>query len=199
LIQSRKGEQLMKKFTLLSFVLVAALLLVGTVGYAYAQTSDPNTAAETATCPMGGPGAGSFGGMMRGRGMMGEGFGRGMMGEGFGRGMMGSGPLAGQQGAMHEYFQAALAGKLGLTAEQLAERIEAGESAWLIAEAQGLTLAEYRQMLTEAHIEGLAQAVEDGVLTQAQADQMQSHMQSRFERGFGPGSGMGRGFRGGNN
>jgi hypothetical protein len=171
----------MKKMLLVSAVLLM-VLAIGTVGYAYAQApEDPGTAAEAQTCPMHGRGPGQFGGMMgnmRGRSMMGQGY--------------------AAAGALHEYIQTALAGKLGLTAEELSERISAGESAWLIAEGQGMTLQGYREMMTEAHAEALAAAVADEVITQEQADLMQEHMQSRGERGFGPGSGKGKGgFRGG--
>jgi hypothetical protein len=167
----------MKKFLFVGAVLLLALT-IGTVGYAFAQTPDtPDPATETPTCPMHGSGFGRMGGM-RGRGMMGE-------------------VLAVRQ-AIHDYVQPILAGKLGLTPEELSTRIGDGESVWLIAEAQGMTLQSYREMMTEVHTEALAAAVDDGALTQEQADLIREHMQNRWEKGFGPGSGMGKGgFRGG--
>jgi hypothetical protein len=172
----------MKKYLFLSVVLVTALAMAGVVGLAYAQTAEPETPSETTTCPrvgavpFGGPG--QAGGMLRGRGMSGMGF--------------------GTMGSLHEYFNAAAAYQLGLTAEQLAEQLAGGETIRLIAEAQGMTLAQYREMINKAHAEGLANAVADEVLTQQQADQMLERMQSRAEKGFGLGTGRGKsGFHGG--
>jgi hypothetical protein len=174
----------MKKMLLFGIVLTAVLAAVSVAGYAYAQTPDTEAPADASTaCPMGGSGLGQFGSMMRGFGMRAQGF-----------GARGEGSVL--MGALHDYKQAAFADALGLTAEQLADRIETGETVWSIAEAQGMTLAEFRQLHLDAHAEALAAAVADGAITQEQADQMQQHMQSRGGWGMGMHGGMGGG-RGG--
>jgi hypothetical protein len=104
---------------------------------------------------------------------------------------------------MHDYVFSALAEGLGLTPEELEARHEAGERLWDIAQDQGLTAEELRDLMLEAREGALEQAVSDGVLTQEQADWMLDHMGPRFAEGYGPGSGHcdgsgphGPGFRG---
>jgi hypothetical protein len=145
------------------FVIVGVLVLsflFGAAGFAYAQTQNP----QDETVPFGTP---------RGRGMMG----------GFGQGMMGSG----EYGPMHEYMEQALAAKLGLTEEEIEDKLAAGESMWSIAQAQGLTDDEVTALMLTARDEALKAAVAAGTLTQEQADWMAQHMQQM--RGFGAGAG----------
>lgn len=88
---------------------------------------------------------------------------------GFGRGMM----MGGNQ-PMHEYMEEAVAEKLGISEEDLEAQYAQGLTMWQIAEAQGLTTDEITTLLTEARSEALAQMVADGVITQEQADWMES-------------------------
>jgi hypothetical protein len=113
--------------------------------------------AQTPTPPNGYPG------MMGGRG-----------------GMMGA---YGSHGLMHEYMVKALAEKLGLNVDDLQGRIDAGENMWAIARSEGLTEAEISTLMSEAHDQALAEAVAAGVITQEQADWMDSHMEQMFSSG----------------
>ncbi|RLD09924.1 MAG: hypothetical protein DRI56_03370, partial [Chloroflexota bacterium] len=60
---------------------------------------------------------------------------------------------------------------------------------WTLAEAQGLTQEEFQAKMTEARENALQQAVEDGLISQEQADQMRS----RWENARGSKRGPGRG------
>jgi hypothetical protein len=71
------------------------------------------------------------------------GFGPGMMG-GYGRGMWNR--AAGQFGPMHEYMEQAWAKALGLTEEELEQRLEAGETMWQIAEDLGFSQEEFADL-----------------------------------------------------
>ena len=149
----------MKKVIL---VIVGALVLFavfGAVGFAYAQTQTP---------PQGVPSG------------VGPGF--GMMGR-FGQGMMGGGGY----GPMHEYMEQALAEKLGLTEEEIEDKLAAGETMWSIAQAQGLSEEEISTLMLSARDEALKAAVAAGDLTQERADWMSQHMQQMG--GFGMGAG----------
>ena len=118
-------------------------------------------------------------------------------GQGYGRwggqGMMGG---FAQTGPMHEYMQTALAKALGLTVEELEERYASGETFLQIAEAQGYTVEEARQMMLDARSSALDAMVKDGVITQAQADWMKSRTSRMFGGGTWPGRGgcMGGGY-----
>jgi hypothetical protein len=155
-------------------VLVAGLVL-GVVGYAYAQTQPQAT--PSADQPQGLFG----GGMMRG------GRGGGMMGR-QGRG----------EGAMDTYIQEAWAKALGVSVEDLTTRLNNGEALWQIAAEKGFdTTQELVDLNTQVHKDALAAAVAAGVLTQAQADAITQRMQldaddagGRFGMGFGRGMGL---------
>jgi len=152
------------------FVLAAVLTLVlalGAAGYAYAQTLTPPQ-------PYGGMMSGNEYGHMNG--MM-----NGQPGNG---GMMGgpvdghlSGMMNGTYGPMHEYMVNTLAEALGLTPEELQSRIDAGETMWDVALAQGLSEEEISILMQSAHNLAIEKAVADGVITQEQADWMNNHMQ----------------------
>lgn len=169
----------MKNVILIGMAVVVALAALGIAGvaYAYAQTPTP--------VPGFGPGGMMGGG--RGRGGMG---GPGMGGPGMGgRGMMGGYGQTGQSGPMHEYMEAAMAEALGMDQEDLEAELDAGKTMWQVAEAKGFTLEQFQTLMLDARKAALAKMVEEGVITQAQADFMLSRMQS----GFGGGMGGGRG------
>ena len=76
----------------------------------------------------------------------------------------------GQDGPLETYKAAAAADILGLTVEELQAAREDGTRLPELIEAAGLTEDEFKAAMEEAQPEILAQAVEDGVLTQEQAD-----------------------------
>lgn len=120
----------------------------------------------------------------------GYGPGPGMAGDGraMRRGMLGN--L--QPGWMHTAMLDAFAEALNLDRAVLEARLAAGETMRDIALAEGLTLDEFFAVQAEARTAALAQAVEDGALTQAQADFLAAHMAQRQRlsgRGSPPGQG----------
>ncbi len=84
---------------------------------------------------------------------------------GFAGGMDGSGPLA-------DYLHAAMAEALGLSVEDLQDRIDAGDTAWDIVAEQGLTTEEFQALMTTARQTAIDQALADGVITAEQAERM---------------------------
>ena len=153
----------MKKVIWIGVIVGVLLIGLGVVGMAYAQTQNPPQPQTPAT--------GAYD--QNYPGMMGRG-GRGMMGGRFAQGQAGFGP-------MHEYMVAALAEKLGLTVDELNAKIANGERPYDIAVAQGLTTEEIQVIIEEAHDEALKAAVAAGVLTQEQADWMDSHMEQMWQ------------------
>jgi predicted DNA-binding protein (UPF0251 family) len=95
---------------------------------------------------------------------------------------------------------------LGLTEDELRARLADGKSLKQIAEAEGKSVDGLKKALTAAMKEKLAQAVEDGDLTQAQADDILAKYTDSLDdviaatfqrrgfgyRGFGPGRDMER-------
>lgn len=99
--------------------------------------------------------------------------GQGRMG-GRGAGMMGQAYAGTQDGPMHDLMIEAWAGKLGLGVDELNERIADGETLYDIALSTGMTAEEFQAARVEIHAEVLEQAVAQGLITQEQADWMQS-------------------------
>ena len=96
-----------------------------------------------------------------------------------------------------------LAEVLDMTPEEIRVELEAGKTIAEIAAEQGVELAELVGALIAPREEALAQAVDNGRLTQEQADWLLEHMREGLEWrlsnnlfGFG-GFGMGGGHRGG--
>jgi len=73
---------------------------------------------------------------------------------------------------MHEYMEEAWAKTLGLSHDELEQRLDAGETLWSIAQAQGITQENFGKLMLQARTEALNKMVADGVLTQEQADWM---------------------------
>ncbi|MFZ6030772.1 MAG: hypothetical protein ACOYYS_23955 [Chloroflexota bacterium] len=161
---------MIKKLLVLAVALgVVAVLSLGAIGFAYAQTPTPSD-------PAAAPRWGGRGGMMGG----------GMM-HGYG----------GAYGPLHEYMIAALAESLDMTAEALQARVEAGETPYQVAQSQGLTDTQIATLFDEAHLQALQAAVEAGALTQEQADWMQSRHEQMWQNGgAGAGSCMGGSYGG---
>ncbi len=84
--------------------------------------------------------------------------------------------------------EALMADVLGMSVEELQAAREAGTSLPELLEASGLTAEEIGAALQTAHEAAIQQAVEDGVITQAQADLLQDAPQMR---GFGGHGGHG--------
>lgn len=154
----------MKKLLIIGAVLALALVAFGAAGLVYAQTQTPPTP-ETPIFPGYGPGT------MGGRG-----------------GMMG-GFQSGSFGPMHVYMVEAYAQALGITEEELQDRLAGGENMWQIASSLGFSEEAIPGLMIAAHTQALNKAVEDGVLTRQQADWMIQRMAQMQAQGFGPGAG----------
>lgn len=110
------------------------------------------------------------------------GYGRGMMG---GRGAFSGYMDDGEEGPFHEIMVNSFAEATGLTAEQLETRLEAGETMWQIAEAEDLTWDEFIAVMQQARSVMLDQAIEEGFLSQDQAEFMESRgMAGRSLQGY---------------
>jgi len=99
-------------------------------------------------------------------------------------------PPGGQAGYgwMHDYVEQALAAKLGLTEEQVEDQLAAGKPMYQIALDKGITQENLANFMNDVHADAFAKAVQDGVVTQEQADWMLQRMQNRNQNGFGPGN-----------
>ncbi len=105
----------------------------------------------------------------------------------------GRGPRGGFAGAadgpLHDLMNAAIADALGVSVEELDAAHQAGQTAWDLAQVQGLTSDEFAALMADARNTALTQAVADGLITQEQANWMQSRWSGMQAEGFGPGSG----------
>jgi hypothetical protein len=165
-----------KRLFLLSGAALVALLLVGLIGVIAVSAQEPTPEPQV---PFGWHGA---------RG------GRG----GFGCGMFGLG--RGDQWTMFDVAAEAL----GLTPEELFAELHAGKSLDEIAEEQGVDIEVVQDAMNAARVEtmrqAIEQAVEDGNMTQEQADWMLEGLEQGFfpKRGQSPARGLGhaRGWNG---
>ncbi len=159
-------------FTIFTILGIAALAFVVTPAYA-------------AEALRGGPGNGGGGGNTGG--------GNGHQGElGTGTGV----PV--QQninldGILEDYLRASLAEALGITVDELAARLDAGETLSQIALDLGFDLTVVNDMLTQARLDALTRAVADGLITQEQADWLAARGSQNPEMGMGDGTGIGDG------
>jgi len=114
--------------------------------------------------------------------------------------MMGGARVDGQVGPMHEYMEKAFAEALGISEEDLEAALASGKTMWQVAEEKGMTLEQFQKVMLEARTNAFKQMVDDGVITQAQADWMLSRMGGQGGRFGGQGGcpGMGGGYNGGN-
>jgi len=92
-----------------------------------------------------------------------------------------------------ELFKETLADTFGISVAELEEELAAGETPLTLAEQYDVSVEDLRAAMQTAHAEALAQAVEDGTITQEQADEILERRAS----GFGPSRGYGRGRGGG--
>ena len=159
----------MKKIFAVILVVAVAAVALGAAGMVYAQAPTPQAPVD------------------------GTGYGYGMMGAGM-RARMGQNELAGTgEGVLHDALIAAFAKELGVSVEDLNASLLSGETLADVAFAQGLTVDEFRTLMTDAHAQAVSQAVSDGTLTQEQADWMNQRGGGRM---MGAGAGQGQGMRG---
>jgi hypothetical protein len=167
---NEEGVLNMNKVLIIVGLVLVAVIALGTVGYAYAQTPNPQPQ------PFGqGMGRGRMGGGMMGGGMMG------------GRGI--NGAQTGTYGPMHEYMEAAFAEALGMSEADVEAALAAGTTMWQLAQDKGMSIEDFQKVMTEARAEALKKMVDDGTLTQEQADWMLSRMGGRGGQGGCPGMG----------
>ena len=165
----------MKKLFVIGAVSLVVLLAASAAGIAYAQKQLP-------------PVPEFVRGMMSGQAVMN---GRGMMAAQWNYAQQGA------QGPIHDYMVAAAADPFGLTPEELQTRLSAGETMWQIAEGQGLSTEEFREVMAAARDQAVEQAVADGIFTQEQADRMKGGMGRMWGNGFAHGYMAGQGMMGG--
>ncbi len=88
-------------------------------------------------------------------------------------------------GILDEQLHTSLATALGITPEELIARMDAGETFSDIALSLGLDYTTISEMLSLARADALAQAVADGLITQAQADWLASTGNTMPAAGYG--------------
>jgi hypothetical protein len=170
-------------------VAVAALAAAG-AGFAAVALTSSSHASQAATTPFGQGiyGSGLGGGRLGGRGLGGGlGPGDGDFGDGLGRrGFFGG--------------TSAAAAYLGLSASALQTQLQNGKTLADVAKAQGKTVAGLVAAMVASQKKRLETAVANGMLTEAQAQQIESQMAQRLEdfvNGVRPQFGGGGGFDGG--
>ncbi len=164
----------MKKI-LIGVVLGVAVLALGTAGFAYAQNQTP----PAPEYPYGSGMMGNYDGFDHGRGMM-DGYVRD-----YGHGMhvlSGAEGMGwdGEYGPMQDVMVAALAAALDLTPEEMEARHDAGETLWQIAEAEGLTEEEIRDVMFSAHDLASEDAIANGWMAEEQSEWMDAHMEQMW-------------------
>jgi len=135
----------MKKIVKSIVILAVLAVAVGSAGAVFAQTSS-NNAAPSADA-------------RAGRG----GFGRG-------GGLMDQDMRLSLDGVLHDALVAAYAEALGLPVDEIEARLEDGETMADIATSTGLTVEEFKTLMDEILQQVVDQAVEDGLLTEEQAE-----------------------------
>ena len=185
------------KIAVIATVAVLAIAVLG-AGFVLAQNPTPPA-----------PWGNGYG-MMGGNG--GYGYQNGTPASGYGYGMMGNFAQNGDDyawmnnmrqwmttnGGMHTLVWNGLADALNLTPDGLNEQLASGKTLTQIAEAQGVSQEQLAAALETSVKAGLDKAVADGVLTQAQADQMLGYMAGNYawmisQMGAGAGAGFGPG------
>lgn len=152
----------MKKFVVTLMVVAVVVFALSAVGVAYAQS------------PTQTPGTGT--GRMGGRGSQ--------------NGLDGTNRTSGE-GILHDYMIAGYSEKLNIPVADLEARLNGGETMAQIALSEGLTLEQFRTLMVEVRTQAIEQALNDGVLTQAQADWMIQRGAGQMAGGQnGSGSGM---------
>lgn len=95
-----------------------------------------------------------------------------------------------RDGWLHNEMVTVLAKEFGLTVEELEALLDEGKTYAQIASDKGMTVTEFRVLMVKARGEAIDLAVENGTLTQEQADWMKSRTgMGRGGRGSGAGAG----------
>ena len=96
----------------------------------------------------------------------------------------------GERGALRPYLEEETAGILGMTVDELQDALAGGTRLGQLVEDAGLTLQEFKETMDAALPDIVAQALEDGAITEAQADFILENglrrPGQRSRRGFGP-------------
>lgn len=117
------------------------------------------------------------------------------------------GPMHGRGGMMGGWMMDGktmlnvVADTLGLTIDELLAKLNQGISIAELAEERGIDVETLIRSVSEAHAQALQEAVDEGWMTQDQADWMQgnmaamiaTHVNQAWTGGFGPGAGRGYG------
>jgi hypothetical protein len=135
----------MKKALLVSLVIAAAFFTLGSVNKVYASNGTSTDTSSTVLYGMGGHG-----------------------------GMMTGGASGSQQGLLHDEMVSVLAEKLGLSVDEINQRLTDGETMYSIALSTGLTADEATTLLADSRNQAIDLAVTNGDLTQTQADWMKT-------------------------
>jgi hypothetical protein len=94
-----------------------------------------------------------------------------------------------QTSFLHDELIAAWAARLNLSVDELNTRLANGETMSQIAASAGISVDQFRSLMSEVRATALDQAVAAGTITQAQADWLKT-------RGMGSTGAAGRGMRG---
>jgi len=109
----------------------------------------------------------------------------------------------GWMAAYHDQVVASLAKSFDMTSADLTQELQSGKTLAQVAQEKNISQDKLNAAILQAETDALAQAVEDGKLTQAQSDQLlavlKQHPGMAFGLGFGMGPGMMTGPRGNRN
>ena len=110
-----------------------------------------------------------------------------------GAGGSGYGTMGGGQGLLHDYMIQGWAEAFDTSVEELEARVAEGDHMYVIAEEKGLTTEEFQALMLDVRTNAIQAALDDGVLTQEQADWMLNRpmMSGAGGRGAGGCPGMG--------
>jgi hypothetical protein len=105
-------------------------------------------------------------------------------------------------GYLHDEMVTVYAEALGLSADELDARLDAGETLAQVAYSTGMTADEFRDMVVSLREKAINLALKNGTITQEQADWMLSRWNGQNAgngngRGAGMGAGRGAGMGGG--
>jgi hypothetical protein len=92
-------------------------------------------------------------------------------------------------GYLHTYMVTIFAEKLGLKVDDVNTRITAGETMYDIAIADGIQAEDFPALMVDVRTAALDAAVQEGVITQTQADWMKSRGYGQGGYGIGTGTG----------
>lgn len=102
----------------------------------------------------------------------------------------GQGPMRNGEGPLHTFMVIEWSKKLDLNVNDINTRLAAGETMYDIALSAGVTADEFPTVMAEVRSAALDAAVEANVITQEQADWMQSHGQGMHGNGTCDGTGQ---------